>query len=99
MRILKRKSSLSFPLHSPDRFTVQLSVRTPLLAKIFDEHAFETRTDDPLEFQDFNALGISAETAYGNVSSLVKKAVNFYQTHLPNEISVKLNLDSSTLSC
>lgn len=69
-----------------------------LLAKIFDEHAFETRTDDPLEFQDFNALGISAETAYGNVSSLVKKAVNFYQTHLPNEISVKLNLDSSTLS-
>ena len=33
-----------------------------LLTKIFDEHAFEVRGDEPLEIQDYRSLGTSADT-------------------------------------
>ena len=69
-----------------------------LLAKLFDEHAFETRPDARLEMQDFAALGYSAKNATAGVAAVVKKAVNFYQTHLPNKIPTAMTMpESATL--
>lgn len=68
-----------------------------LLAKIFDEHAYETRGDDPLEIQDYRALGTNTETTKKKVAEVVKRAVAYYGKHLPNKISNKLPLSGDTL--
>ena len=68
-----------------------------LLAKIFDEHAFEVRGDEPLEIQDYRSLGTTAETAKKKISEIVKRAVTFYGKHLPNKISDKLPISGDTL--
>lgn len=68
-----------------------------LLAKIFDEHAYETRQDEVLEFQDYTAIGVTAEIAKKKISDLVANAVRYYSNHLPNKISVYLDLTSETL--
>lgn len=69
-----------------------------LLAKIFDEHAFETRPNEPLDFQDYVSLGSSVSTSFSKINSLVKRAVNFYGRHLPNKISDHLPISGDTLS-
>lgn len=68
-----------------------------LLAKIFDEHAFETRPTEALEFQDYVSLGCSVSTSFSKINELVKRAVNFYGRHLPNKISDKLPISDDTL--
>ncbi|MBR6096804.1 MAG: N-6 DNA methylase [Oscillospiraceae bacterium] len=68
-----------------------------LLAKIFDEHAFEVRGDEPLEIQDYKSLGASPETAKKKVADVVKRAVAFYGKHLPNKLSNTLPLSGDTL--
>lgn len=68
-----------------------------LLAKIFDEHQFETRGDEPLEIQDFKSIGTPPEAAYKKMADVVKRAVSFYSTHLPNKISDKLILSGEVL--
>lgn len=81
--------------HSPEsRYEIILQL---LLAKIFDEHQFEVRPDEPLEFQDFKALGTPAETAKVKMSSLVKRAVDYYSAHLPKKVSLTLNIKADTL--
>lgn len=68
-----------------------------LLAKIFDEHAYETRQDEVLEFQDYTAIGVTAELAKRKISELVANAVRYYGNHLPNKVSEVLYLSSETL--
>lgn len=68
-----------------------------LLAKIFDEHAFETRPDQPLEMQDFSALGVSGENTLRRVTAVVTRAVTYYQNHLPNKIPKKLGVRGDDL--
>ena len=68
-----------------------------LLAKIFDEHQFETREDKPLEIQDFQAIGTTPEMALKKMESVVKRAVSFYSKHLPNKISDELLLNGDQL--
>ncbi|MCI6845296.1 MAG: N-6 DNA methylase [Coriobacteriaceae bacterium] len=68
-----------------------------LLAKIFDEHAFETRPGQRLEMQDFASLGYSEENAAKVLGTVVAKAVKFYQKHLPNTISKKLVIPRSAV--
>ena len=68
-----------------------------LLAKIFDEHAFEVRGDEPLEIQDYRSLGTSAETTKKKMGEVVKRAVSFYGNHLPNKLSNTLPLSGNTL--
>lgn len=63
-----------------------------LLAKIFDEHQYETRIDEPLDIQDFQSIGTTPEMALKKMVNIVKRAVSFYSTHLPNKISDKLIL-------
>lgn len=63
-----------------------------LLAKIFDEHAYEVRGDDPLEIQDYRTLGTNAETTRKKISDVVKRAVAYYGKHLPNALSSTLPL-------
>ena len=69
-----------------------------LLAKIFDEHSFETRPDQPLDIQDFSALGTSPSLAMEKMSKVVDRAVTYYQSHLPNKVSNKLRLPNDSLS-
>lgn len=69
-----------------------------LLAKIFDEHQYETRKDEPLEIQDFKSIGTTPEMALKKMSDVVKRAVSFYSKHLPNNISDKLILSGEQLS-
>ena len=69
-----------------------------LLAKIFDEHAFETRGEEPLEIQDYASLGMSNETTKKKMDDVVRRAVAFYSRHLPNKLSDKLLLNGHQLS-
>lgn len=69
-----------------------------LLAKIFDEHAYETRQDEVLDFQDYTAIGVTAEIAKQKMSELVEKAVRYYENHLPNKVSKELFISSETLN-
>lgn len=69
-----------------------------LLAKIFDEHQFETRSNQPLEIQDFKSLGVSSDMAKNKMADIVKRAVSFYSKHLPNKISDRLILSGEQLS-
>lgn len=82
----------SFPPERRYEIILQL-----LLAKIFDEHAFETRPDLPLEVQDYASLGTTADTAKKKMADIVKRAVAFYEKHLPNKISKELPLSGETL--
>ncbi len=68
-----------------------------LLAKIFDEHAFETRIHEALEIQDYRSLGTTSEMTEKKISGVVKRAVSFYGKHLPNKLSDKLPLSGETL--
>ena len=68
-----------------------------LLAKIFDEHAYETRQDEVLDFQDYTAIGATAEIAKQKISELVENAVRYYENHLPNKVSKELIITSDTL--
>ena len=68
-----------------------------LLAKIFDEHAYEVRGNDPLEIQDYRSLGTNAETTKKKISDVVKRAVAYYGKHLPNTLSNTLPLSGDTL--
>lgn len=69
-----------------------------LLAKIFDEHAFETRVNEPLEIQDYSSLGTPSETTKKKMDDVVKRAVSFYGRHLPNKLSDKLILNGDQLA-
>ena len=68
-----------------------------LLAKIFDEHAFETRPLLPLNIQDYASLGFTADMTKKKIAGIVKRAVSFYEKHLPNKISDTLELSGDTL--
>lgn len=68
-----------------------------LLTKIFDEHAYETRPDLPLDIQDYAALGTTASIAKKKVSDVLKRAVSFYEKHLPNKISNVIEINGDTL--
>lgn len=68
-----------------------------LLAKIFDEHAFEGRPNDPLQIQDFQALGTPLATVSKIFSKLLSKAVSYYEKHLPNAIPPELPVTPETL--
>ena len=66
-----------------------------LLAKIFDEHAFETRVNLPVFLQDYKAQGLSQEQAKKKFESLVEKGVRYYENHLPKKISTKIRYDGN----
>jgi len=68
-----------------------------LLSKIFDEHAFEGRPDQPMVIQDFLVLGTPMQTAKGKFDKLLAKAVVFYEKHLPNKIPSTTPLTADTV--
>lgn len=63
-----------------------------LLAKLFDEHAFETRPDERLELQDYGALGYNQVSAAEALKDMVLRGVNHYQNHLPKEIPTEMTM-------
>ena len=68
-----------------------------LLAKIFDEHAFESRDTEPLEIQDYKSLGSSPEVTRDKISSVIERAVSFYGRYLPNKVSSSLQISGQAL--
>ena len=68
-----------------------------LLAKIFDEHEFETRKNLPLHTQDFLALGTTPQNAKHEFDNLVRRAVEYYQQHLPNPVPETMDIRPDTL--
>lgn len=69
-----------------------------LLAKLFDEHMYETRMDARLDLQDFGSLGYAPEAAAKEVGEVIRRAVNFYQNHLPKPIPTKMTMpEAATL--
>ncbi|WP_109420294.1 N-6 DNA methylase [Proteus terrae] len=68
-----------------------------LLAKIFDEHAFEGRPNEALLIQDFQALGTPLATISKIFNKLLSKAVSYYEKHLPNPIPNNLPVTPETL--
>ena len=68
-----------------------------LLTKIFDEHAYETRGDEPVGIQDYSAIGTSPEVAIEQYGDLLSKAISFYETHLPSPISDEVEMNGDTL--
>lgn len=68
-----------------------------LLAKIFDEHAFETRTSLPVNFQDYRAQGLSESQAKKAFEELVGKGVRYYENHLPKKISTEVKYNGFTV--
>lgn len=68
-----------------------------LLAKIFDEHAFEGRPDKPMGIQDFSVLGTPESFVKENFDRLLAKAVVYYEKHLPNKIPHTTPLTANTI--
>lgn len=68
-----------------------------LLTKIFDEHAYEVRGNEPLDIQDYRSLGFSPEATVKKIGSVVKRAIAFYGKHLPNKLSDILPVPGDTL--
>lgn len=68
-----------------------------LLTKIFDEHAFETRVNQPLGVQDYSVLGTSPNIAKEKFEKILERAISFYEKHLPNKIPKSLVISGDTL--
>jgi type I restriction enzyme M protein len=69
-----------------------------LLTKIFDEHAYETRPNEPLGVQDYSAIGINSELAFNKFAKIVERAISYYEKHLPNKVSKSLYIPHETLA-
>ena len=77
-----------------DRYQIILQL---LLAKIFDEHAFEGRPDQPLTIQDFTILGTPEKTVKDRFDKLLSKAITYYEQHLPKKIPSTTPLTIDTI--
>lgn len=69
------------------RFSVILQL---LLAKLYDEHAHQSRPLDELDVQDYQAMGYVGKTALIAFNRLLAKAVGYYQNHLPRPVDKHL---------
>ncbi len=68
-----------------------------LLVKLHDEHAHSDRPSAPLILQDFTALGVDPVTAKSAVDGIVKLAVEYYQSFLPETVEKVLPIAGDTL--
>lgn len=98
--LLETFSRLEDTLHqasfSPEkRYDVLLKL---LLAKIFDEHAFESRPTERLAIQDFKSQGYTPDNAKKTFSGIVKKAVRFYNPHISKKIGEDFDLKGETIN-
>jgi type I restriction enzyme M protein len=76
------------------RFTIMLQL---LLAKLHDEHQHEGSPDEPLDLQDFAALGFSAGQALTNANRLLERAVGYYRAFLPEPVPTEFAIPGETL--
>jgi len=77
------------------RYKVMLQL---LLAKLFDEHSHEKTPDDPLGIQDTQALGTPPDLAVSRFNAILRQAVGYYGTYLPEAVEEVIPLDGHTLS-
>lgn len=69
-----------------------------LLAKLFDEHSHETRPDEPLDIQDFEALGTPLDVVVRRFNQVLEQAARYYGTYLPSRIENEIPLNGATLT-
>lgn len=82
--------------YSPEkRYEILLKL---LLAKIFDEHAFESRPTEHLAIQDFKSQGYTPEVSRKLFADVVKKAIRFYNPHLSKKISEDFEPKGETIN-
>jgi type I restriction enzyme M protein len=75
-------------LDPEQRFHVILQL---LLAKLFDEHAHAAQPTNPVDIQDYRALGLSSSQALVEFNTVLTSAVTYYQKFLPNRVSRTLS--------
>ncbi len=68
-----------------------------LLVKIFDEHSKEGQPDKPMDIQDFLSLGIKEEIAIEKFDQVLKRAVEFYNPHLPKKLKGDFNVSNEVI--
>lgn len=68
-----------------------------VLVKIFDEHSYAGRQDQPVDIQDYESLGVSPTTALSRFNKILSRAISFYEKHLPNEVSKTLAINGDVL--
>lgn len=68
-----------------------------LLAKIYDEHASESKKKRTPVFQDFEAIGVARSVAYRDLNALLDVAVSYYEKHLPKPISKEFGVKEEVL--
>jgi type I restriction enzyme M protein len=76
------------------RFNVMLQL---LLAKLHDEHQNVGKPNKPLVTQDFAALETDPVAAKDAMDDLLQKALKYYQSFLPENVSTKLPITAETL--
>ena len=78
-----------------DRYEIMLQL---LLAKLFDEAAHQGSPSDPLEFQDFTALGTSPAASKSSVESLLDRALGYYGAFLARSVPNRIGVDEDVLT-
>lgn len=68
-----------------------------LLAKLYDEHAHQSRTTDRLDIQDFAALSTAPSLALSQFNTVLASAASFYGKYLPRPVDPKLSITGTTL--
>ena len=68
-----------------------------LLAKIFDEHGHEGKADSELDIQDYRAIGTSPKIGLERFNKVLKRAIGYYEKHLPKKIPDSINMSGDTL--
>jgi type I restriction enzyme M protein len=77
------------------RYPIMLQL---LLAKLFDEHSHEARPDQPLDIQDFEALGTAPNLVVHRFNQVLEQAAGFYGNFLPSPIAREIPLTGATLT-
>ncbi len=68
-----------------------------LLAKLYDEHRHESKPDQPLDIQDFAAIGVDPVIGAERFDTLLSEAVRYYRSFLPEPVDEKLAVPADTL--
>lgn len=68
-----------------------------LLAKLFDEHANESKPTNALALQDFKALGTKPASALKAANEVLGTAAGYYSQYLPRPVEKEFPITAATL--
>ncbi len=68
-----------------------------LLAKIYDEHASQSKKKRAPIFQDYEAIGVGNNVAERDLNTLLDVSVSYYEKHLPKPINKAFGIPRAVL--